>query len=138
MAQTSEGEAVTKLPKAESPATEAQTQRLILDWLAAKGILAFRMQSGATVSSYKGKTRLVRYGTPGMSDILAFPELWIEGQNSIGRQDEVRAPVPVWIECKALKGKQSELQKSFQQQVEAHGHRYVLAYSLEDVIAALQ
>ncbi len=107
-----------------SQLTEAQIQRQILDWLAAKGILAFRMQSGATLSSYKGKQRMVRYGVPGMADILSFP--CFHGENRI-----------VWIEVKAAKGKQSDLQQSFQRQVENHYQRYVLAYSLEDVQKAL-
>jgi len=38
-----------------------------------------------------------------------------------------------WIEVKAPKGVQSELQKSFQKQVEDHGHRYAICRSVEDV-----
>ena len=113
--------------------TEAQIQRQILDWLAAKGILAFRMQSGATISSYKGKQRLVRYGVPGMGDIVAFPKSKVPGAGSWPY-----VPAPVWIEVKASKGKQSELQASFQKQVEGHGHTYLLARSLEDVQEALR
>jgi hypothetical protein len=40
----------------------------------------------------------------------------------------------VGIEVKAPKGKQSEHQKEFQRNLEADGGKYVLAYSLEDVI----
>jgi hypothetical protein len=43
----------------------------------------------------------------------------------------------MWIEVKSATGKQSELQKSFQAQVEAEGHRYIVARSIEDVEAAL-
>ena len=110
---------------------EAAVQRAILDYLAARHVLAFRMQSGATMSSYKGKTRLVRYGTPGMADILAMPI----DVNSVC--EALLAVRPIWIECKAEKGKQSELQKSFQQQVESHGHKYVVARSIQDVEDAL-
>jgi hypothetical protein len=46
--------------------------------------------------------------------------------------------LPIWIEVKAADGKQSELQKSFQQQVEEHGHTYILARSLEDVTAVIK
>jgi hypothetical protein len=49
----------------------------------------------------------------------------------------VITPLPVWIECKDSKGKQSDLQKSFQAQVEAEGHKYIVARSIEDVEAAL-
>lgn len=118
-----------------SKGPEAQTQKLILDWLAAKGILAFRMQTGATMSSYNGRTRMVRYGVPGMADVLAFPrslDYVYQGQS------RHKADPVVWIECKAPKGKQSDLQKSFQQQVESHGHRYIVVTTLDDVIAALE
>jgi hypothetical protein len=40
----------------------------------------------------------------------------------------------VGIEVKAPKGKQSEHQKAFQEMLEVAGGRYVLAYSLDDVI----
>jgi hypothetical protein len=56
-----------------------------------------------------------------MADVIAFPN------GSV-----------LWIECKAPKGKQSDLQKSFQEQVESHGHKYLLAYSLSDVIEAVK
>ena len=117
--------------------TEAQTQKAIMGYLAAKGVLCFRMNSGAVLASHNGKTRMVRYGVPGMADVLAFNWQWgiLHGRENALR--EVKCLVPVWIEVKGPKGVQSDLQKSFQQQVEAHGHRYVLARSLDDVIAVI-
>lgn len=113
---------------------EGAVLKQILDWLAAKGVLAFRMNSGAVLSSYKGKARMVRYGVPGMADVLAFPRnkriVW-------ANYDASKETDALWIECKAPKGKQSELQKSFQAQVEAHGHRYIVARGIEDLEAAL-
>jgi hypothetical protein len=44
----------------------------------------------------------------------------------------------VGIEVKAPKGKQSEHQKEFQEALEAAGGRYVLAYSLDDVIQTIR
>lgn len=41
------------------------------------------------------------------------------------------------IEVKAPKGKQSDHQKGFQSKLEGAGGKYILAYSLEEVIAAL-
>ena len=41
-----------------------------MDYLAAKGILAFRMNTGAM----KLEKRFVRSGVPGMADVLACPE----------------------------------------------------------------
>jgi hypothetical protein len=105
--------------------SESQTQRAILDHLAAKHILAFRMQTGSSVRSYGGKTRAIHFGVPGMADILAFPRIYDAATNGF--------PLPTWIECKAPKGKQSDLQKSFQARVEAEGHSYILAFSLDDL-----
>jgi hypothetical protein len=108
---------------------ESEIQRAILDYLAACGILAFRMNTGAMRGEYKGKTWFMRFGAPGMADILAFPndKMWLTPHQH---------PV-LWIEVKAEKGnKQSDLQQSFQRQVEARGHRYVVARSIDDVEAA--
>lgn len=130
---------------------EAQVQKLILDWLAAKRIFAIRINVGAM----KVDNRFVRFGAPpGTADILAFPiavprcpqkrgdgcltraksHEWLCTNCSI---ELLPVSLPTWIECKAPKGKQSELQKSFQAQVESHGHRYVLAKTLEDVKEAV-
>jgi len=43
----------------------------------------------------------------------------------------------VGIEVKGPKGKQSAHQKEFQKKLEAAGGKYILAYSLEDVIGVL-
>ena len=94
---------------------EGYVQGAIMDWLAAKHILAFRMNTGTA----KIENRFIRFGTPGMADILAF----------------AKDGTVTWIECKAAKGKQSEVQKSFQRQVEENGHSYILAYSINDVEA---
>lgn len=99
---------------------ERDTQKAILDYLAATGVLAFRMNTGAV----KLDERFMRFGVPGMADILAFC-------------DRCHRIVPLWIECKSATGRQSELQRSFQSQVERHGHGYILARSLDDVINAL-
>jgi Holliday junction resolvase len=40
----------------------------------------------------------------------------------------------VWIEVKTPTGKQSEDQVRFQADVEAHGGRYLVAWSVEDII----
>jgi hypothetical protein len=98
----------------------------VMDYLAANHIFAFRMQVGAA----KIDKRFVRFGVPGCADILAFPircgcPEWCPKCDNHQRV--------VWIECKAPNGKQSALQKSFQEQVEAQGHRYILARSISDL-----
>lgn len=115
---------------------ERDVQKLILGWLQAKRIFAIRMNVGAVRAEYQGTKRFVRFGVAGQADILAFP--WISHLQGNGPHlINAREIWPVWIEVKGEKGRQSELQKSFQAQVEAEGHRYVLARSLDDVIAVL-
>jgi hypothetical protein len=101
---------------------EADTQRLILDWLAAKKIWALRLNTGAMGGSHNGKRWFVRFGRPGMADILAVAQYGTR---------------LVWIEVKAPKGRQSEDQGRFQAEVEAEGMTYILARSLEDVMKVL-
>jgi hypothetical protein len=91
----------------------------VLDYLAAKHILAFRMNTG--MARFDG--RFVKFGVKGMADILAFFRGW-NGEPVI---------LPVWIETKAKDGRQSEYQKSFQALVESHGHRYIIARSIDDL-----
>lgn len=92
---------------------EADTLKAILQYLASRHLLAFRMQSGALVNP---RGRPVRFGTPGMADILCFTNTQT-----------------LWVECKSAVGKQSLEQKQFQQRVEERGHKYVICRSLDDV-----
>lgn len=95
---------------------EAGVQRAILDLLAAERILAFRMNSGVM----RIGRRFVRFGVPGMADVLAFPGCVL------------------WIEAKAAEGRQSAEQASFQRQVEREGHSYIVARSSDDVLQWLK
>ena len=99
---------------------ESELLRLVMDWLAAKHIMAFRMNVGAV----KTEQRFFRFGVSGMADILAFPR----DITSTGGYGCIR---PTWVELKVGKNGQSDLQKSFQKQVEREGHKYILCYSLE-------
>lgn len=108
---------------------EGAVKAAIMEYLAARRIFAVRMNSGSMFSTYKGKTYLTQMNAPGTADILAFPK-W---PDTFGKL----IPCCLWVEVKAPGGKQSELQKSFQAQVEAEGHSYILARSIDDVAAAL-
>ena len=128
---------MSKQPKALS---EGAIQRAILDYLTARGIRAYRMQVGAFSSEYQGKSRFMRFGTPGMADILAFKHRkanWLSTP-AIKGDYATDIIIPFWLEVKSATGKQSELQKSFQAQVEADGHRYAIVRSIDDVEALLQ
>jgi len=120
-----------------APMSESQIQRTILDLLAAKHVFALRMQVGAISAEHNGKKRFMRFGEPGQADILAFPKVMVRDLTRGGLGQAYPEARIVWIEVKAEKGKQSELQKSFQQKVESEGHRYILARSVDDVLEVL-
>jgi hypothetical protein len=90
----------------------------VMEYLAVKKIFALRMNSGA-IQDKRGIP--VRMHKPGTADVLALKNWGYEGFQ------------PHWIECKAPNGKQSDLQKQFQEQVEAEGHVYILAYGIDDL-----
>jgi hypothetical protein len=99
----------------------------VMDYLAAKHIFAIRMQVGCA----RIDKRFVRFGVPGCADILAATSTGYVAQGTDGKRTPLQRVI--WIECKAPNGKQSALQKSFQAQVEAQGHRYILARSIDDL-----
>lgn len=109
--------------------SESAIQKTILAYLAARHVFALRINSGMMISTYKGKSYRTALCAPGTADILAFPRkvTW-----------EDQGLVPVWLEVKSATGKQSEIQKSFQAQVEDEGHKYFIVRSIEDVEAALR
>jgi|SRR6185437_13599688 len=115
---------------------EGAIVKAILDYLAARRVLAFRMNTGAMKAEYNGKQRFLRFGVPGMADIVAFP-LGTLFHASLGLVGLPAVPSVLWIEVKAPTGKQSDLQKSFQKQVQAEGHKYIVARSIADVEAVL-
>lgn len=120
--------------------SESDIQKSILDYLAAEHIFALRMNSGTTLATHNGKTRAIRMQAPGTADILAFKhrKTGFLATPAIIGDYTTDVIVPIWIEVKDSKGKQSEFQKNFQSQVEEHGHRYIVARSLDDVKEALR
>ncbi len=105
---------------------ERDIQASIVTVLKAHGILAFRMNTGAMGGTHKGKPWYVRFGFPGMADVLAFP---IRTHHHL-----VRCPIPLWIEFKRPGQKQSPDQEHFQFIVEQAGHSYLLARSASEVL----
>lgn len=98
--------------------------------LKARGVLAFRMNTGT--ANFDG--RVVKFGCPGMADILAFPRF---GQNAIDEDGcEVKrrgTPHPLWIETKSSSGHQRRNQEIFELLVKAEGHAYLLIRSAAEV-----
>lgn len=97
---------------------EQGIQNAILDYLHARGILAWRINSGAIKAAHGG---LVKLAPKGHSDIF----LLLPG----GRAG--------FIEVKAPKGKLSEDQRAFLARVQQAGALAFVARSIEDVERAL-
>ena len=106
----------------------------VLQYLAAKRIFAMRMNSGAIrLESQNGRTRYFKGHEAGTADVLALVKRfdYVTGDGSVLCDN-----LAVWIECKAPNGKQSDNQRAFQEKVEAEGHEYILAYGIDDLVAA--
>lgn len=100
--------------RTEDDMKESDVQKTILDGLAAKRVFAFRLNTG---SGWAGGRPVKHHSLgKGAADILAFP----------GRE-------VLWIEVKNEQGKQKPEQRGFQEFVEEHGQRYIVAKSWEDV-----
>ena len=97
--------------------SEHDIQSTILDWLVHKRIFHYRQNTGAA----KVKGGFIKFGTKGAPDIVCV----IRGQY-------------VGLEIKRREGVQSQVQFNFQVNLEAAGGRYILAYSLDDVIGGLE
>lgn len=125
---------------------EALTQDLILGWLAAERILAFRRNTGSVIvpATETTKRRRIAYGVTGMSDVECFPDRCkfcrrhfpTRGKGGFCGACDLR-PKVLWIEVKSLRGSQTPEQRSFEEQVTAEGHGYLIARSLEDVLRYL-
>lgn len=133
---------------------ESDIQRAILDWLAAERIWHIRLNTGAMFGTHKGKKWAVRFGKPGLADILAVPlriplcpqtagDGCLEPGNSDWLCEACSVPLlpipqPIWIEVKTPHTEQTEDQSRFQDEVNEAGMDYIVARNLDDVIAALR
>lgn len=96
-------------------------QRILLALGAHPACRIFRMNTGALPDPRTG--RLIRFGIPGMADILGI-------LRPSGRF--------LAIEVKSAIGRQSTQQVAFQRMVESCGGLYVLARSVDDAVQAVQ
>lgn len=117
---------------------ESAIQRQITDLLSAEGIFWTRNNTGAMKGTHKGKPWYVRFGMPGMADLTAYPRTTLRGACAeCGFAHAFGNVAVLHIEVKAG-SKQSEAQASFQAHVEGIGHYYLLARSVDAVIAWLK
>jgi hypothetical protein len=103
------------------PQRERDIQKSILDWLKLKRIFHFRANTGATSFGTGPKRRFVRFGEPGVPDIIAIRESAGIGQF-------------VGVEVKGHDGALSLAQQNFSCRVLDAGGAYLVARSLEDVV----
>lgn len=103
-------------------ATESGLVRVALEFLALKGVFAWRNNTGGFGGEYEGKKRFVRFGKPGAPDIMGI----LPSGRFIG------------VECKSAKGKQSPAQHAWQFNCEAQGGLYILVRNLDDLADALK
>lgn len=94
----------------------------ILEAFTKMGIFAMRLNSG---TAKKGRY-YIKLCEAGTADILAFPPKWV-----------------LWVETKKQeelkrKGQTATKQDEFRQKVEALGHKYIRATSLDDVLNELK
>lgn len=97
---------------------EQDTVKAILQYLSLRGIPCWRMNTGAMLSEYRGKRRLIRFGAVGMSDIIGI----------IPRVGRFLA-----IEAKLPGKKPTPEQTAFLQAVIKAGGFAFVAHSVEDV-----
>ena len=101
------------------PQKESLVVQGILQWAGYKPGLLLWKSRGGTVQLRTGNW--VNFGPKGLPDLVGMYR---------GRF--------IGCECKTAKGKQSDVQKEFQEKVEKHGGIYVLARAVADLEAALE
>ena len=97
---------------------ESDLVKSCLEYLTLKRIFHHRNNTGAFSTSTGG---FYRFGAVGSSDIISVVD---------GRY--------IAIECKVKKNPQSPAQKQFQQELEQAGGKYLLVYSLDELINKLK
>lgn len=106
-----------------APLAERDILKAILDYLAARRILAWRVNVGAIPATYKGRQRFIRYGQPGQSDIVGI-------LRPSGRY--------LAIEVKSAKGKVSDLQAVHLELVRSQGGIAGVCRSVQEVAELLR
>lgn len=134
------GLAPAKPRVAKSP-KEREIQRAILDYLAlVPGVSAWRNNTGAMFGEHKGKRWAVRFGAPGISDILGWRT--VKDFTHQGCCHKTDAALPrvahfLAIEVKRPGTYPTPAQAAFLETVKAAGGIAIVARSVEDVRRAL-
>lgn len=113
--------------------SESSIQKRALAAIGARDdTLVWRQQSGA-FRALDDPNRIVKVGTPGISDALAVVGVEVTPE-MVGK----RIGVAVGIEFKAEKGRQSDAQRRWQQSLEDCGGTYAIVRSVEDAVELIE
>lgn len=125
--------AVDRIP-AKPVASETAIVKAICEYLTLRGIFHWRQNVGASVLMHKGRQRYVKFGFPGVSDIVGI--LSRRWYNATLRKSEIIKPPMgqfLAIEVKRLGKKATADQVAFLAAVRANGGIAFVATSVDDV-----
>jgi hypothetical protein len=105
---------------------ERDVLKLVTDYLTSKRVWWMRLNTGAMSGAHKGKKWFVRFAKPGTADLIA-----VRQTDFFDRNDSLAAVY--WLEVKAPKGRVSEAQEQFQQEVTEAGMNYLVVRGLDDL-----
>lgn len=110
---------------------EGYVMAAVEDYLSVKGHGFIRCNAGDIFGEKNGQRWRIKLHEPGTADFLAFREIpgGLDGCPFKSFQ-------LIWIECKAPNGSQSPVQRDFERRKRAEGHRYILCYGIDDLVAA--
>ncbi len=119
-------------------ASEKEIQDSILEYLKMRGVFCWRQNTGGMAGEHKGKKWFVRFGYPGVADIIGIlpQKCLLTPHDDIVSCGRI-AGTFLAIEVKRPGAKQADSQIEFQRQVETHGGIYILATSVDEVRRAL-
>jgi hypothetical protein len=102
-------------------ASETGLVKACLQYMQFQGIYCWRQNTGAMERRHKGKRRFIRFGAPGISDII--------GCMPNGKF--------IAVECKVGRNTLTPSQLAFLQQIREADGIAIVAYSVDDVVEAL-
>lgn len=119
--------------------SESTIVSAILKALELKGVWAWRVNSGARLSTYKGKPHLTKLAPAGSPDIFAVLPKKVEATflNAQFIQLGITGSL-CGIEVKTPIGKQSDSQRAWQAKAESFGVRYGIARSVGEALKLVE
>lgn len=115
---------------------ESATLRACLDYLRLCGIACWRINvQGVPLHDGSGGYR--KAPSKGVADIIGVAPTKTYQRQSLGPVT-IRQPIPLAVEVKSTRGRQSPAQREFQRQWEAEGGLYLLCRSVDELREGLR